>query len=82
VTQDEHRERHKLLHQMMDELVADYLMHVRGAMPSTSTLMQLMEWSHAQTIDPTELRQHDTDSNDLANQLRNAAYVRKLYENL
>jgi hypothetical protein len=56
MTQPEHRERHKLLHRMMDELVADYLSHVPRALPSETTLMQLMEWSHAQTINPVELR--------------------------
>jgi hypothetical protein len=55
MTQDEHRERHKLLHRMMDELVADYLSHVPRSLPSETTLMQLMEWSHAQTINPVEL---------------------------
>lgn len=47
-----HRDRHQLLHREFDELMADYLSHNRGAMPSNTTLMQLMEWSHKQTIEP------------------------------
>jgi hypothetical protein len=55
VTRDKHRERHVLLHKMLDELAADYLSHVRDALPSNTTLMQLMTWSHAQTIEPADL---------------------------
>jgi hypothetical protein len=47
-----HRDRHQLLHGHLDELIGDYLGHNRGAMPSTTTLMQLIEWSHKQTIEP------------------------------
>ncbi|HEY1865919.1 MAG TPA: hypothetical protein VGG55_02520 [Candidatus Acidoferrales bacterium] len=65
-----HRERHKLLHQMLDEIVRDQfrtkcrrrfrrdagrISHVPRSLPSETTLMQLMEWSHAQTINPVEL---------------------------
>jgi hypothetical protein len=57
VTRDEHRARHVLLHKMLDELAADYFSHVREAMPSNTTLTQLMKWSYAQTIDPADLRE-------------------------
>ena len=58
MTEDEHREeQHKLLHSMLDELAADYLVHVaRGTSfkgPSNTTVRELMEWSHQQTIQPT-----------------------------
>jgi hypothetical protein len=59
MTELEHRERHKMLHRNMDELVADYLMvacpqpSVRG--PATITLMELMVWSHRQTEHPVPL---------------------------
>jgi hypothetical protein len=56
MTRDEHRERHVLLHQMLDELIADYLAHVREARPSNTTLMQLMKWSHAQTQEPATVK--------------------------
>jgi hypothetical protein len=52
---DEHRERHKALHTMLDELLADYLIHHRDKRPSTTTLLELMEWSYAQTLEPTEI---------------------------
>jgi len=55
VTHEEHRARHLELHRAFDELLADYLAHNRGALPSSTTLMTLMEWSHHQTIDPVEL---------------------------
>lgn len=65
MTTEEHRERHKLLHQQFDELIADYFSHHGRCrvsdgngpipLPSNTTLMQLMEWSYQQTIEPTEL---------------------------
>lgn len=50
-----HRDRHQLLHREFDELMADYLSHNRGAMPSNTTLTQLMEWSYKQTIEPDKV---------------------------
>lgn len=52
MTQDEHRKRHQLLHQMLDELIADFLTCNRGKGLST-TLRELMEWSQGQTVSPT-----------------------------
>jgi hypothetical protein len=52
MTQDEHRARHELLHQMFDELLADYLTCNRGKVPSMTTVMELVTWSHQQTIEP------------------------------
>lgn len=49
-----HRERHQFLHREFDELLADFLTHNRKALPSTSTIYELMLWSHAQTIKPDE----------------------------
>ena len=54
LTPDEHRSRHTELHKSIDELFADYLRHHREARLSTTTLMQLMEWSYQQTLNPTE----------------------------
>ena len=44
----EHKERHKLLHKHLDELLADF-MRETGKMPSETSLMELMEWSFEQT---------------------------------
>ena len=49
----EHKKRHKLLHKMLDELVADFINHTTS-LPSKTSLMELMTWSHEQTIKPTE----------------------------
>lgn len=55
MTPKEHRERHKLLHDHLDELIADWLTHhPMGTRPSTSTILELMEWSYQQTVQPTE----------------------------
>lgn len=54
MTTDEHRQRHVFLHDAFDELIADYLTWNRGKVPSNTTAMELMEWSHAQTIEPLE----------------------------
>lgn len=53
MTPDEHRFRHVELHAALDELVADFITH-RNRMPSKSTILELMEWSHQQTRTPTE----------------------------
>lgn len=50
---EKHRLRHEVLHRHLDELIADMIRHT-DHLPSTTTVMQLMEWSHQQTIDPTE----------------------------
>jgi len=44
----EHRQRHVLLHQMLDELVADYILHNPTARPSKNTILDLMQWSSTQ----------------------------------
>lgn len=48
-----HRLRHVELHEALDELAADWVAHQpRGKLFSNSTIMELMEWSHRQTIKP------------------------------
>jgi len=49
---DEHRQRHEILHKELDELVADFISQTK-ALPSNTTVMQLMKWSFEQTINPT-----------------------------
>lgn len=51
---EQHQARHVELHRALDELVADWLRHTRK-LPSTSSVMDLMQWSHQQTLNPTEL---------------------------
>lgn len=48
-----HKERHGELHQMFDELVADFILHT-GKLPSQTTLKELMDWSYLQTLNPEE----------------------------
>lgn len=44
-----HRQLHIKLHRKLDELVADFIAHGKG-FPSKSTVLQLIEWSHKQTV--------------------------------
>lgn len=48
----QHKERHKLLHQHLDELLADFISQTYN-LPSKTTVMDLVKWSHLQTINPT-----------------------------
>ena len=56
MTAEEHVARHKLLHEMFDELLADFLFHNSNKLPSNTTLTDLMKWSFEQTKDPTPIR--------------------------
>lgn len=49
----EHQARHQMLHEHLDELVADFI-GVTGALPSKTNLMDFIRWSHEQTKDPVE----------------------------
>ena len=48
MTAQEHREKHKELHKALDELAADYMSETEK-LPSETTVMELMQWSHEQT---------------------------------
>lgn len=48
-----HRQRHVELHQAFDELIADYMRHHPGAYLGDTSLLELIQWSHAQTQEPT-----------------------------
>jgi hypothetical protein len=50
-----HRQRHIELHRALDELLADFITHT-GQRPSQTTLLQFLEWSHKQTVDPEPIR--------------------------
>lgn len=54
MTPEEHKIRHVELHQALDELVADWIFHVEGALPSMRMVLDLMQWSYQQTQSPTE----------------------------
>lgn len=51
MTKEEHRKEHEKLHESLDLLMADYISHTKKRL-SNSTLMELMQWSHQQTLDP------------------------------
>jgi hypothetical protein len=53
MTRDEHRAEHLAMHHALDCLLADYLIQHRGALPSKLMVMDLMQWSHSQTIEPS-----------------------------
>ena len=52
--EEEHRRRHVELHHHLDELVGDYLTWNRNKVPSNTTVMELIVWSHQQTLEPSE----------------------------
>lgn len=49
MTAEEHRERHKMLHALLDELLACYICTSKGKSLSTTTLMDFLQWSFRQT---------------------------------
>ena len=53
MTTDEHKACHVRLHKQLDELVADWITHVPKA-SINRPLIDFMQWSHEQTIEPTE----------------------------
>ncbi len=55
LTREEHIASHVALHRALDRLMADFLLHNRGAYMSTTTVMQLATWAYEQTKNPTEL---------------------------
>jgi hypothetical protein len=61
-TRSQHKAQHITLHRALDILWADWLRHNGGSNDSLIrgmddvTVGELIRWSHAQTIDPTEER--------------------------
>jgi len=47
MTTQEHLERHRTLHNHLDELSADWIRDTRN-LPSEHTIMELMQWSFGQ----------------------------------
>jgi hypothetical protein len=57
MTPEEHKQRHVELHRALDELFADYIEHHPDEHQFTQMpLIDLMTWSHEQTIESTELQ--------------------------
>ena len=54
MTPEEHKKRHEELHQAFDQLLADFIVHNTDKLLSNTTVLELVEWSHRQTIAPTE----------------------------
>lgn len=52
-TPEQHRQRHVALHRALDELVADWITQT-GNLPSETSVYDLMQWSHRQTINPDD----------------------------
>ena len=52
MTKKKHIKRHKELHKSLDELLADYIIH-NEKRPSETSLIEFLEWSYKQTINPT-----------------------------
>lgn len=53
-TPEEHQARHVELHRALDELMADFMRHT-SRLASQTTVMDLLEWAHEQTVNPTEV---------------------------
>jgi len=53
VLEEEHKNRHKLLHSNLDELVADWIESGPSKRPSKSTILELMQWSKGQIEKPS-----------------------------
>ena len=52
-----HRKRHQELHKSLDELLADFIAHAPGRQGLDNRIMDLIEWSFAQTKKPTHDRE-------------------------
>lgn len=53
MTPKEHKQRHIKLHRALDELIVDFINHPQN-LPSKTTVIELLRWSHQQTIRPVE----------------------------
>jgi len=51
MTRTEHIERHILLHEHFDELLADFITHT-GKLPTKTSLTEFISWAFQQTIEP------------------------------
>jgi hypothetical protein len=51
----EHKERHRVLHKYLDELVADFISNTKQ-LPSSTVLSNFMIWAHKQIENPDEYK--------------------------
>lgn len=58
MTSEKHKQRHLFLHKMLDELVADYILHNKGQRASSTYVMHLLQWSYKQAKNPIEHDDH------------------------
>lgn len=56
MTNKEHQEIHKDLHDKVDTLLADFIIHA-NKLPSKTTILEFIKWSYKQTVQPD----HDED---------------------
>lgn len=54
MTTEEHKQRHIELHAALDELIADYIQCANPTEVTKTPLINLMQWSYQQTLNPTE----------------------------
>ena len=54
-----HVRKHRKLHQALDELLADAIMHNSLLLPSKASILSLLEWSALQTDESTINHQED-----------------------
>lgn len=50
---EQHKKRHVELHQALDELAADFVRHNRGKHLGDTSILELLQWSGAQSREPT-----------------------------
>lgn len=60
-----HLRRHKMLHHMLDELIADWISETETR-PLQRTVGELLAWSHSQTEDPSDREGRYSDEDWLA----------------
>ena len=51
---ERHKTQHKISHEHLNYLVADYIAHI-GKQLTKTTLLEFVEWSCSQTLDPSEI---------------------------
>jgi hypothetical protein len=54
---NQHIKRHQELHQAIDELASDYLIHNPGCTLGSTSIITLLQWSYQQTQNPVGCEQ-------------------------
>ena len=52
MTKEKHIEKHEVMHKNLDELTAEFLTNNPDKMLANTTLLELITWSHKQTLIP------------------------------